>query len=60
MGLVGVPSTVDKCPNRFWREFRGYLLESAGCANWSIGMVCRRLVWVCWSMALTDLTTTYE
>ncbi|KAI5336352.1 hypothetical protein L3X38_015619 [Prunus dulcis] len=60
VGLVGVSSTVDMLPDRFWREFRCYLSESAGCADWSLGIVCRRLVRVNRSIALTDLTTMYE
>ncbi|KAI5343604.1 hypothetical protein L3X38_011480 [Prunus dulcis] len=55
MGLVGVSSTVDTCPDRFKREFRGYLSESAGCADWSPGTVCRRLVRASPSIALIDL-----
>ncbi|CAL2268690.1 unnamed protein product [Prunus armeniaca] len=44
VGLVGVSSAVDACPDRFWREFRGDLSDSAECADWSIGTACRRLV----------------
>ncbi|CAL2270298.1 unnamed protein product [Prunus armeniaca] len=60
VGLMGVSSTVDTCPDRFWREFRGYLSESTGCADWSLDIACRKLVWVSRSMSLIDLTTTYE
>ncbi|KAI5327815.1 hypothetical protein L3X38_027211 [Prunus dulcis] len=60
VGLVGVSSTVNTCPDRLWREFRGYLSKSAGRADWSLGIVCRRLVQVSRSIALTDLTTMYE
>ncbi|CAL2247274.1 unnamed protein product [Prunus armeniaca] len=42
MGLVGVSSAVDACPDRFYWEFRGDLSKSVECVDWSLGIVCRR------------------
>ncbi|KAI5314684.1 hypothetical protein L3X38_043860 [Prunus dulcis] len=59
--LVAKSSSNDnvKAQVKFWREFRGYLLESTKCADWSLGIVCRRLVWVSVCRHFTDLIT-YE